>query len=119
MTLAGDRLLIMRETGELVLAAATPDAYRPIAHAQILPPTVRSYPALSDGFLYARNNDTHTRCAGVPRPSPVEVRRAGIDHLSRPRSEGHSGADPERARRAALADEAGRREARVGERVGT
>ena len=57
--LAGDRLLIMRETGELVMAAATPDAYRPIAHAQILPPTVRSYPVLADGLLYARNNDTH------------------------------------------------------------
>ena len=57
--LAGDRLLILRETGELVLAAATPEAFRPIARAQILPPTVRSYPALADGFLYARNNDTH------------------------------------------------------------
>ena len=58
--LAGDRLLILRETGELVLAAATPDAYRPIAHAQILPPTLRSYAALADGFLYARNNDTRS-----------------------------------------------------------
>ena len=57
--LAADRLLILRETGELVIAPASPDGYRPIAHAQILPPTVRSYPALADGFLYARNNDTH------------------------------------------------------------
>ena len=58
MTLAGGRLLIMRETGELVMAAATPEAYRPIAQAQILPSTVRSLPAISDGFFYARNNDT-------------------------------------------------------------
>jgi outer membrane protein assembly factor BamB len=57
--LAGERLLIMRETGELVLAAANPREYRMLAHAQIVPPTVRSYPALADGFLYARNNDTH------------------------------------------------------------
>jgi outer membrane protein assembly factor BamB len=57
--LAGDRLVILRQNGELVLAAATPEAFRPIARAQILPPTVRSYPALADGFLYARNNDTH------------------------------------------------------------
>jgi hypothetical protein len=56
--LAGDRLLIMRETGELMLAEATPDAFRPLARAQILPKTVRSFPALADGFLYARNNDT-------------------------------------------------------------
>jgi len=58
VTLAGDKLLILRETGELVLAPAAPDAFRPISQAQILPPTVRSYPALADGFLYARNNDT-------------------------------------------------------------
>jgi hypothetical protein len=58
VTLAGDRLLIMRETGELLLAAATPDAFKPIAKAQILPQTVRAYPALADGFLFVRNDDT-------------------------------------------------------------
>ena len=55
--LAGDRLLILREGGELVLAEASPDAFRPIARAQILPPTVRAYAALSDGILYVRNSD--------------------------------------------------------------
>jgi outer membrane protein assembly factor BamB len=60
VTLAGDRLIILRETGELVMARATPEAYRPIAQAQVLPPTLRSYPALSDGFLYVRNNDTRS-----------------------------------------------------------
>ncbi len=55
--LAGDRLLILREGGELVLAEATPEAFRPIARAQILPPTIRAYAALSDGILYVRNSD--------------------------------------------------------------
>jgi hypothetical protein len=58
VTLAGDRLLILRERGELVLAPASPDAFTPIARAQILPATVRAYPALSDGFLFARNDTT-------------------------------------------------------------
>ena len=58
VTLAGDRLVILRERGELVIAAASPDAFRPIARAQILSGTVRAYPALSDGFLYARNENT-------------------------------------------------------------
>ena len=58
VTLAGDRLLILRETGELMLAAASPDAFRPLAKAQILPATVRAYPALADGFLYVRNDTT-------------------------------------------------------------
>jgi len=58
VTLAGDRLLILRERGELVLAPASPDAFTPIARAQILPGTVRAYPALSDGYLFARNETT-------------------------------------------------------------
>jgi outer membrane protein assembly factor BamB len=58
VTLAGDRLLIVRETGELMMAPASPEAFRPMAQARILPPTLRSYPALADGFLYLRNSDT-------------------------------------------------------------
>jgi outer membrane protein assembly factor BamB len=58
IVLAGDRLLIMRESGELVLAAATPDAFRPIARAQLLPATVRAYPAIADGVFYVRNENT-------------------------------------------------------------
>ena len=58
VTLVGDRLLILREGGELILAEASPDAFRPMARAQILPATVRAYPALADGFLYLRNDDT-------------------------------------------------------------
>ena len=58
VTLAGDHLLILRETGELILADPSPDRFRPIARAQILDPTVRAYPALANGYLYARNEDT-------------------------------------------------------------
>ena len=55
LLLAGQRLLILREGGELVLAAANPEAFQPLARAQILEATVRAYPALSEGVLYARN----------------------------------------------------------------
>jgi outer membrane protein assembly factor BamB len=58
VTLAGDRLLVARETGELLLARATPEAFRPLARAQVLPPTVRALPALADGFVYLRNDNT-------------------------------------------------------------
>ena len=56
--LAGDRLLILRETGELILAPASPDGFRPLARAQVLPATVRAFPALADGRLYLRNEKT-------------------------------------------------------------
>ena len=58
VTLAGDHLLVVRESGELILAPATPDAFRPVARAQVLTGTVRAYPALSEGFLYLRNEST-------------------------------------------------------------
>ena len=58
VVLAGRRLLIVRENGELVLAATSSTAFEPVARAQILPPTVRAYPALAEGLLYLRNGDT-------------------------------------------------------------
>ena len=53
--LAADRLLILRERGELILAAATRDAFQPLARAQILGGITRAYPAFAGGVLYARN----------------------------------------------------------------
>jgi hypothetical protein len=58
VTLAGDKLLVMRESGELQMAPAVPDAYKPSAKAKLLDATVRSYPALADGLLYVRNEKT-------------------------------------------------------------
>ena len=70
IVLAGNRLLLVREGGQLVLAEASPDAFTPIAAARILPATVRAYPALSDGFLYVRNDDTLIA---------LDLRRSGRD----------------------------------------
>jgi outer membrane protein assembly factor BamB len=58
VTLAGNRLVIVRESGELVIAAASPKSFQQIATAQLLPQTVRAYPAIADGVLYVRNDDT-------------------------------------------------------------
>ena len=55
VTLAGDRLVILRKNGELVLAPAAPDAFRPSARTSILGKPVRAFPALADGRLYARD----------------------------------------------------------------
>ena len=56
--LAGDLLVVMRESGELVLAEASPEAFTPIARARLLRGTVRAYPALAGGRFYVRNEDT-------------------------------------------------------------
>jgi outer membrane protein assembly factor BamB len=58
VTLAGDQLLIIRENGEGVIAAASPAGYRISSKAPLLPSVVRSYPAVADGRVYLRNETT-------------------------------------------------------------
>ena len=58
VTLADDRLVIVRESGELVVAEASPDVFTPLATTQVLPDVVRAYPALADGRIYIRNETT-------------------------------------------------------------
>lgn len=55
LLIAGDRLVIMRESGELALAPASPKAFRFAARAQLLKGVVRAYPALANGRYYVRN----------------------------------------------------------------
>lgn len=58
VTLAGNRLVLVRETGELVIASSSGASFQQIASASILPATIRAYPALADGVLYMRNDNT-------------------------------------------------------------
>jgi outer membrane protein assembly factor BamB len=57
LTLAGDQLLVLTEKGELIRARAMPQEFKINGRAQILPFQVRAFPALADGFLYARSKD--------------------------------------------------------------
>ena len=57
ITSAGDQLLILSERGELIRATASAEAFKPVSRTQLLPFQVRAYPALADGFLFARSKD--------------------------------------------------------------
>jgi outer membrane protein assembly factor BamB len=52
---AGGKLLILTEKGELVLAEASPEGFKPLARAQVLGGLCWTPPALANGLLYARN----------------------------------------------------------------
>src|SRR5262249_22695412 len=54
MLLADGNLIILTEAGDLVLAEATPDAYREKARASVLEGPCRAQLALADGRLYGR-----------------------------------------------------------------
>jgi outer membrane protein assembly factor BamB len=53
----GAELLILHERGELISAAASPEAFKVKAKAQILGAEVRAYGALADGLYFARDRE--------------------------------------------------------------
>jgi len=55
--MADKYLLIMGEKGQLICAPATPDGFKPIAQAQVMPFEIRAYPALAEGLMFVRSKD--------------------------------------------------------------
>jgi outer membrane protein assembly factor BamB len=58
LLIAGDTLVITRESGELVLVPASAKSFQPSSRAQLLPGIVRAYPAMAAGRFYLRNERT-------------------------------------------------------------
>jgi len=73
VALSGDRLVVLLESGELLIVRASPDAFAVLARAQILGRVARASFALADGALFARDSrqwvcvDLKPR-AGDPEP---------------------------------------------------
>jgi len=55
LLIAGETLVIMRESGELALASASPKAFRLLSRAPLIKGVVRAYPALANGRYFVRN----------------------------------------------------------------
>lgn len=55
--LAGDKLVVLSDAGELVIVAATPDRYQELSRAKILSGKCWSTPAYSDGKLFVRSTE--------------------------------------------------------------
>jgi outer membrane protein assembly factor BamB len=53
--LAGNKLVVLRENGQLLLVTASEQGYRELAQEQVLGSGVRAYPALAGGCLFARD----------------------------------------------------------------
>ena len=64
LLLAGDKLLALKTTGELVLAEASVEKYAQLESASVLNSTTRAIPALSNGLLYVRDTTT-LKCLAV------------------------------------------------------
>jgi outer membrane protein assembly factor BamB len=66
LILAGERLLVMKTDGELVLVEPSPKAYRALATARIFDTTVQALPALAEGLFLARDTEK-LKCFRVGR----------------------------------------------------
>jgi outer membrane protein assembly factor BamB len=55
LILAGDKLVVLSEKGELLLARPSPEEFKPLARAKVLSGVCWTPPALANGRLYVRN----------------------------------------------------------------
>lgn len=62
---SGKTLVILSEDGELVLAAASPDSFQPVARAEVLDGKCWTPPALADGHVYCRNAAGRVVCVDL------------------------------------------------------
>lgn len=58
VTRVGNQLLLLLESGELVVAKASREGFEEISRAQILSRETRAFPAVANGMLFARDQDT-------------------------------------------------------------
>jgi outer membrane protein assembly factor BamB len=65
LILVDAKLLLLSETGKLVVAEPSPREFRPLAHAQILTGRCWTTPVLSGGLIFARNADGSVVCLDV------------------------------------------------------
>jgi outer membrane protein assembly factor BamB len=63
--LADGKLIVLSERGELLVADASPDGFKPVSRAQILGGKCWSAPVLANGKIYARNAAGDVVCVDV------------------------------------------------------
>ena len=65
LTIAGDKLVVLTDSGGLVTCNASPDGYERISRAQILKNRAWVNPVLANGRIYCRDNVGNLACVDV------------------------------------------------------
>lgn len=68
LIVASNRLILLSETGKLVVAEASPQGYQPLAQAQVLEGRCWTTPVLSHGLLFVRNAAGQVVCLDLRKP---------------------------------------------------
>jgi outer membrane protein assembly factor BamB len=74
MLLAGDRLVILTEKGELIAAGASSKEFKVVSRAQVLAFESRAYPALANGLFFARSK-RQMICLDLRKPRAAPAAR--------------------------------------------
>jgi len=74
LIVAADKLILLSETGKLVVAEASPKGYQPLAQAQILDGRCWTTPVLSHGRLLARNASGQVVCLDFREPLAAQIK---------------------------------------------
>jgi outer membrane protein assembly factor BamB len=72
---ADGKLIVLSEKGELIVAEATPDKFKPLARAQVLGGKCWTTPVLSNGRIYCRNSHGALVCMDVSGKTVTAARR--------------------------------------------
>jgi len=65
---ADGKLIVLTDRGELLVASATPEGFKPIARAQVLGGKCWTTPVLANGRIYCRNAEGTLLCLDVGGP---------------------------------------------------
>ncbi len=68
VTIAGGGLIALSERGELMVAPASPEGFRPTGRAQVLGGKCWTVPVLANGRIYCRNDAGDVVCLDVRKP---------------------------------------------------
>ncbi len=66
---ADGKLIVLSDRGELLIAPASPQGFKPIARAQVLGGKCWTVPVLANGRIYCRNAEGTLVCVDVSRPA--------------------------------------------------
>jgi outer membrane protein assembly factor BamB len=75
--LVGEALLVLSESGELILVAATPNKYQELSHLQALEGVTWNNPALAGNILLVRNAE-EAACFELPLRTVGDDQRAAV-----------------------------------------
>jgi hypothetical protein len=65
LMIADGRLILLGDAGDLVVAEATPEGYKPISRAKVLKQRCWTMPVLARGRIYCRDEKGHLVCLDV------------------------------------------------------